>query len=47
MLEGLEPSVMLTGGPWYQDNELDTEFIESLVKACFKIIRDAVSVFYG
>ncbi|KAF5370019.1 hypothetical protein D9758_001262 [Tetrapyrgos nigripes] len=41
MLEGLEPSVTLTGGPWYQDNELDTEFIESLVKACYKIIRDA------
>ncbi|KAK7470880.1 34-kDa subunit of RNA polymerase III (C) [Stygiomarasmius scandens] len=41
MLEGVEPSVTLTGGPWYQDNELDTEFIESLTKACFKIIRDA------
>ncbi|THV03318.1 RNA polymerase Rpc34 [Dendrothele bispora CBS 962.96] len=41
MLEGVEPSVSLTGGPWYQDNELDTEFIESLTKACFKIIRDA------
>lgn len=42
MLEGLEPSVALTGGPWYTDNELDTEFIDTLIKACFKFIRDSV-----
>ncbi|KAK0468096.1 RNA polymerase Rpc34 subunit-domain-containing protein [Desarmillaria tabescens] len=40
MLEGIEPSIALTGGPWYTDNELDTEFIETLIKACFKLIRD-------
>ncbi|KAJ8086367.1 34-kDa subunit of RNA polymerase III (C) [Marasmius tenuissimus] len=40
MLEGLEPSIALTGGPWYTDNELDTEFIETLIKACFKIVQE-------
>ncbi|RDB23303.1 putative DNA-directed RNA polymerase III subunit rpc6 [Hypsizygus marmoreus] len=40
MLEGLEPSVALTGGPWYTDNELDTEFIQHLTDACLKFIRD-------
>jgi DNA-directed RNA polymerase III subunit RPC6 len=42
MLEGLEPSIALTGGPWYTDNELDTEFIEHLRGACLKFIRDVV-----
>lgn len=40
MLEGLEPSIALTGGPWYTDNELDTEFIQNLTEACFKFISD-------
>ncbi|KAL9712478.1 34-kDa subunit of RNA polymerase III (C) [Leucoagaricus gongylophorus] len=40
MLEGLEPSISLTGGPWYTDNELDTEFIQHLTEACYKFIRD-------
>ncbi|KAJ3841554.1 RNA polymerase Rpc34 subunit-domain-containing protein [Lentinula raphanica] len=40
MLEGLVPSVALTGGPWFTDGEFDTEFIETLMKACFKFIRD-------
>ncbi|KAF8076163.1 RNA polymerase Rpc34 [Lyophyllum atratum] len=40
MLENLEPSVALTGGPWYTDNELDTEFIQHLSDACLKFIRD-------
>lgn len=42
MLEGIEPSISLTGGPWYTDNELDTEFIDTLMKACLKLIRDMV-----
>lgn len=42
MLEGLEPSISLTGGPWYTDNELDTEFIQHLMDACYKFIRDLV-----
>ncbi|KAK7060311.1 34-kDa subunit of RNA polymerase III (C) [Paramarasmius palmivorus] len=40
MLAHLEASVALTGGPWYTDNELDTEFIETLVRACFKIVQE-------
>ncbi|CAA7260174.1 unnamed protein product [Cyclocybe aegerita] len=40
MLEGLEPSIALTGGPWYTDNELDTEFIQNLTDACYKLISD-------
>ncbi|KAF7301461.1 RNA polymerase III subunit RPC34 [Mycena indigotica] len=40
MLEGVEPSVALTGGPWYTENELDTDFIASISQACLKCIRD-------
>ncbi|KAF9057373.1 RNA polymerase Rpc34 subunit-domain-containing protein [Panaeolus papilionaceus] len=40
MLEGLEPSISLTGGPWYTDNELDTEFIQNLMEACYRLISD-------
>lgn len=42
MLFHLEPSVEVTGGPWYTDKELDTEFIKMLLKACLKLIRDRV-----
>lgn len=45
MLEGLAPSVALTGGPWFTDGEFDTEFMETLMKACFKFIRDMVGNF--
>ena len=45
MLEGIEPSIALTGGPWYTDNELDTEFIQNLTEACFKFISDIASHF--
>jgi hypothetical protein len=38
----LEPSVELTGGPWYTDNELDTEFIKLLCSACLRYIRERV-----
>ncbi|KAI1790131.1 RNA polymerase Rpc34 subunit-domain-containing protein [Ganoderma leucocontextum] len=40
MLAHLEPSVELTGGPWYTDKELDTEFIKLLSDVCLKIVRD-------
>jgi hypothetical protein len=42
MLANLEPSVELTGGPWYTDNEFDTEFIKNLCAACLRHIRDCV-----
>ncbi|KAL0949570.1 hypothetical protein HGRIS_009619 [Hohenbuehelia grisea] len=40
MLEHLEPSIALTGGPWYSDSELDTEFIKMLLTACMRFIQD-------
>ncbi|CDO68355.1 hypothetical protein BN946_scf184815.g2 [Trametes cinnabarina] len=40
MLYNIEPSVEMTGGPWYTDKELDTEFIKMLSDVCLKIIRD-------
>ncbi|KAJ7276180.1 RNA polymerase Rpc34 subunit-domain-containing protein [Mycena haematopus] len=40
MLENIEPSVSLTGGPWYTESELDTAFIETISQACLKFIRD-------
>ena len=43
MLYDLEPSSTITGGPWYTDNELDTEFIKLLMDACMKFIREKVS----
>jgi RNA polymerase III subunit RPC34 len=42
MMAHLEPSVELTGGPWYTDNELDTEFIKLLCSACLRYIRERV-----
>lgn len=38
MLYNLTPSVELSGGPWYTDNELDTVFIESLCTALYRHI---------
>ncbi|KZT63169.1 hypothetical protein DAEQUDRAFT_734121 [Daedalea quercina L-15889] len=40
MLFHLDPSVEMTGGPWYTDNELDTEFIKLLCSACLRFVRD-------
>ncbi|KAJ1969394.1 34-kDa subunit of RNA polymerase III (C), partial [Dispira parvispora] len=38
MLYDLTPSVELTGGPWYTDQELDVDFIETLSTQCYKFI---------
>ncbi|KAI0646594.1 RNA polymerase Rpc34 subunit-domain-containing protein [Trametes meyenii] len=40
MLENLQPALALTGGPWYTDKELDTEFIKLLSDVCLKFIRE-------
>ena len=40
MLAHLEPSIELTGGPWYTDNELDVEFIRLLSNACLYYIKE-------
>ncbi|KAK9460875.1 RNA polymerase Rpc34 [Lipomyces oligophaga] len=38
MLYGLQPSIDVTGGPWFTDSELDTEFISSLLATIFRYI---------
>ncbi|CEP18320.1 hypothetical protein [Parasitella parasitica] len=38
MLFNLTPSSEVTGGAWYTDQELDTDFIDSLKAACLKYI---------
>jgi DNA-directed RNA polymerase III subunit RPC6 len=43
MLFSLTPSTELTGGPWFTDNELDTEFIQQLSSAILRYIRERVS----
>lgn len=43
MMSHLDPSVELTGGPWYSENELDTEFINALTGAILRFIQDKVN----
>lgn len=43
MLAGIQPSVELTGGPWFTDNELDTELVEQLKKIVHKRLQQLVS----
>jgi DNA-directed RNA polymerase III subunit RPC6 len=38
MLAHLEPSADITGGPWFSENELDTEFIEEMCKICYRYV---------
>ncbi|KAF9426821.1 34-kDa subunit of RNA polymerase III (C) [Podila epigama] len=38
MLMELTPSVEVTGGPWFTDQELDVDFVEQLTYACYKFI---------
>ncbi|GAA5897968.1 uncharacterized protein JCM6883_000878 [Sporobolomyces salmoneus] len=40
MLAGIQPSVELTGGPWFTDNELDTELVDTLKKVVQKHLTD-------
>lgn len=39
MLYDLTPSIELSGGPWYTDNELDTGFIHELSMACLRYVQ--------
>lgn len=38
MLFNLQPSVEVTGGPWFTDSEMDSEFINSLLMVVWKFI---------
>ncbi|GJJ15272.1 hypothetical protein Clacol_009548 [Clathrus columnatus] len=40
MMAHLQPAVEVSGGPWYSDKELDTEFIKMLSSACLRFIQD-------
>lgn len=42
ILSELQPSVEHSGGPWYTDNELDTEFIGVLLQSIHKCLQDRV-----
>ena len=43
MLMELTPSVEVTGGPWFTDQELDVDFVEQLTNQCYKYILMKVS----
>lgn len=38
MLTGIEPSLELSGGPWFTDAEIDTEFIDSLTNVICRFV---------
>lgn len=38
MLYNLQPLIDVTGGPWFTDSELDTEFIDSLLTVVWRFI---------
>lgn len=38
MLYNLQPSIDVTGGPWFTDSELDSEFIDSLLGVIWKFV---------
>lgn len=40
MLYNLQPSVDVTGGPWFTEGELDVEFINSLLTIVWRFIAD-------
>jgi DNA-directed RNA polymerase III subunit RPC6 len=46
MLYELEPSVELTGGAWYTDQELDVEFIDQLSNQLYKFILSKVILLF-
>ena len=43
MLAELEPAVELTGGPWFTDNSLDTDLIDSIAEVCLRFIQNKAS----
>ena len=36
MLASIEPSVEMSGGPWFTDSEIDTEFIDNLLSVIWR-----------
>ncbi|KAM0748838.1 hypothetical protein T439DRAFT_343497 [Meredithblackwellia eburnea MCA 4105] len=40
MLANVTPSVEITGGPWFTDNELDVEYVDLLKKCTMKLLQE-------
>ena len=38
MLAGVVPSREVTGGPWFNDSELDGDFVDSLMNVCYRFV---------
>ena len=38
----MQPDRSVTGGPWYSDNDLESEFVEVLNQQCFKFLEQKV-----
>ncbi|OLY85406.1 putative DNA-directed RNA polymerase III subunit rpc6 [Smittium mucronatum] len=38
MLVDIKPSTEISGGPWFTDQELDTDFIDQLANQCYRYI---------
>lgn len=39
MLYNLEPDRSLSGGPWYQDQDFESEFVSVLHQQCLRFLR--------
>ncbi|KAF8688384.1 RNA polymerase Rpc34 subunit, partial [Rhizoctonia solani] len=39
ILANLQPSVEVSGGPWYNNSEFESEFVQTLCKACLNFIQ--------
>ena len=42
ILANLQPSVEVSGGPWYNNSEFETEFVQTLCNACLNFIQKRV-----
>lgn len=45
LLQHIQPSTELTGGPWYNGADLDVEFISNILKLCKRLVHQAVRSF--
>ncbi|KAB5593346.1 DNA-directed RNA polymerase III subunit C34 [Ceratobasidium theobromae] len=39
ILANLQPSIEVSGGPWYNNSEFETEFVQTLCNACLNFIQ--------
>ena len=43
MLFNLEPDQSVTGGPWFTDQDFESEFVDVLMQQCFKFLQHAAA----